>query len=195
MKKQTVSSVLISSLLGGLFAPDQKVFPGLGSTVSRSLAAIKNPMMVSIKRVSSDSYELRNIPDNIATGVRADAINDVLGGLAFFINSTLPAGSTKRYAYKASKTAMTGGTTLIGPVTAGVYSLEDLIDTLADGGFDSELSILNTTPASFADGSHLVIDQTTGMIVLFDGSAMVVGGIEGDIDAEVVLSSEAAIWE
>ena len=195
MKALTADSVVSSSLLGGLFAPTKRNFSGLGSAIAAAMAAVTSQVMLGIKRTAAGTFEVRMVPESSWGTVRTAYAADDTNSTGVKITSELPTGGTKRYAYTSTCASGTGP--LGGPLTAGIYSLEDFLNTLADGGFDGNLTDNQAHVQGWdASGSYLVIDQASGEFFLVDPYEATATTVETAVpDAELVLVANEAKWE
>lgn len=195
MKALTADSVVSSSLLGGLFAPTKRTFQGgLGAAVTAAMTAITNQVMIAITRKASGTFDVRMIPEADWQSVRDGFGLDSTGGVALKISSELPAGGTRRFAYEGQSTG--GAGPLSGPLTAGIYSLEDFLNGLADGGFNDDLVAIGSPRESWENGHILVIDQANGFLYLSeDGEEMYVAVNQSVVEPELTLVANEAKWE
>lgn len=194
MKTLSAVANISAALLGGLFEPSYRRFGGLGEAVSAALTALDGQRMIAIQRIGSDNFGLRMIPAADEASVREGMATAFTTGDAMKITSSLPTGGAKRYAYAAEDFNIT--TPMPGPLAAGVYSLADFLDQMADGGFAPELEADMTAITAFGPGQFLVLDQGEGDIWLTKTSGAGHAAVVASVDAnEVTLEAQSAKWE
>lgn len=196
MKALTVLNAVAATTLGSLFAAPQKEFSGLGSATFRTLKALPSSALLILTRDNTDKYSLRLSAANDVSDYQASISTQLAVGTALLLESTLPVGATRRFAWTGTSQAGGPGTVIEGPSASQVYSLEDFINILADGGFFDGFDADGHSPKAWAVGDHVVIDQASGNVyVVEDGEALGIEITANNPDPDVTLESESAKWE
>lgn len=194
MRTFEASSVVSASLLGGLLAPTNRAFPGgIGGCVSQILAALSEPAVLALKKNSATEWEISLVApaDRTALDGALDPILDAGEGLD--ITGTLPAGGTKRHTWTATDDV--GSVAMTGPIAAGIYSLEDMLNNLLDGGFNDQTEAMDSGIAANAI-SYLIIDQPNGKVfALTDGAAASAAYDAAAPQPDATLTSTLSAWE
>lgn len=194
MRTFEASSVVSASLLGGLLAPTNRAFPGgIGGCISQVLAALGEPATLALKKNSATSWDLSLVAPADRVALANACTNFVSAGSGYESYGILPEGGTKRHNWSVGDNV--GASQLTGPLAAGIYSLEDFLNTLLDGGFDTELAAMNIALES--DGiSYIIIDQPNAAIYLGEDGAGPAAAYDAAVDAaDATLTSTLSAWE
>ncbi len=197
MQKVFVDSNVQSQQVGSLFEPVRRQFSGIGAAIVAALKALPTSQTLVIIRNSSTEYSVGSISADPITSAFAEA---VLVDKATTIRSSLPDGATVRYSW-VSDADGTGAELipLAGTNASGVYSLEDFLNGLFDGIFDTNFGTSASLDLTIATAENIavVVDQNSGLIYLSESAnnlPILTGHMPGGVPS-VVFKTESQKWE